>query len=344
MRIGLISSAVPLVGGGYRFIVEWLCQKLRERGHDVEILYLPTTEEMDWILPQMAAISSIKLDDYYERVITFRPPAHMIHHPRKVVWFIHHIRPFYDLWDSPYRHFADNAANRSLRDAIKAADTKALAGAHKLFTNSNVVSERVRNFNGLSSETLYPPILDPDSFRSGDYGDEIVCICRLEGGKRQHLLLEALAISSTRVRLRLCGASQSSYANDLKMHVERLGLADRVSISEGWISEQEKVNRLETALAAVYIPFDEDSYGYPTLEAAHADRCTITTTDSGGVLEFVLDSINGFAVEPTASALASAFDRLYNDRSLARHLGRQSKQRIDELGVNWDTVISKLLG
>lgn len=344
MRIGLISSAVPLINGGYRFIVEWLHEKLVERGHEVEIIYIPTTEEEEHILPQMAAIRMMKLDSYFDRVITFRPPAHVVQHPRKVVWFIHHLRAFYDLWDTPYRPFPINTSTESLRAAIMSADTRALAEAHRLFTNSRVVAERVKVFNGLESEILYPPVLHPEQFRSGSYGDEIVSVCRMEGHKRQHLLVEALGKTRTPVRLRLCGSSSDArYTSKLMKVAKRLGVASRLTIENRWISQDEKVDRLEHALASVYAPFDEDSYGYPTLEASHAQRCTVTTTDSGGVPEFVSHGVNGLIAEPDAASIAAAFDRLYEDREMARRMGLEAQKRVAELGIDWDTVVARLL-
>ena len=45
MKIGLISSAVPLIFGGGRFIVDWTERKLTEHGHQVEVVYLPSTDD-----------------------------------------------------------------------------------------------------------------------------------------------------------------------------------------------------------------------------------------------------------------------------------------------------------
>ena len=101
-RIGLISSAVPFIFGGGRFIVDWLEEKLRESGHSVETIYIPTTDDPDSIIEQLAAFRMMDLDEHFDLVITFRPPSHMVKHRRKVCWFIHHIRVFYDLWDSEY--------------------------------------------------------------------------------------------------------------------------------------------------------------------------------------------------------------------------------------------------
>ena len=103
-------------------------------------------------------------------------------------------------------------------------------------------------------------------------------------------MIEALGVTKTQVRLRLCGSTDDpSYVEQLRQTAERLGVTERVLIESRWISEDEKVERLQTALACAYVPFDEDSYGYPTLEAAQAERCTVTVSDSGGVPEFVIN-------------------------------------------------------
>ena len=106
----------------------------------------------------------------------------------------------------------------------------------------------------------------PSSFRCDGYGDEIVCVSRVEHHKRQHLLIEALHQHPTPVKLRLCGIScfPATYSDELKALASRLGLDGRVVFEQRWISEEEKVERLAPALAAAYIPFDEDSYGYPS--------------------------------------------------------------------------------
>ncbi|MBV9537906.1 MAG: glycosyl transferase family 1, partial [Acidisphaera sp.] len=42
MKIGLVSSAVPLIRGGGRFIVDWLRIKLEQQGHQVATVYVPS--------------------------------------------------------------------------------------------------------------------------------------------------------------------------------------------------------------------------------------------------------------------------------------------------------------
>jgi glycosyltransferase involved in cell wall biosynthesis len=344
VKIALCSSVVPFVYGGARNIVEWLERMLQEAGHQVERVYLPQVDAPDLLFQQMAAYRWVDLTSCADRVICFRPPAHLIPHPHKTLWFIHHIRSFYDLWDSPYRGFPDDARHRGIRDALRAADTAALQEAQRVFTNSQVVSDRLQHFNGVGGEVLYPPIFQPERFKCRSFNDEIVCVSRLEHHKRQHLLIEALKFTRTEVKLRLCGAGAgSAYPNDLRRQIGEARLNDRVALDSRWISETEKAEILSDCLAAAYLPLDEDSYGYPSLEASHSSKPVLTTTDSGGVLELVQNGFNGLVAEPEPQALAEAMDRLYLDRAATRLMGENAQARPGDLNISWAHVLDRLL-
>jgi len=344
MKIALCSSFVPFLNSGARHIVEWLEVMLIKEGHQVERVYLPEVDAPHLLFQQMTAFRWVDLSAA-DRVICFRPQAHLISHPHKILWFIHHLRSFYDLWeDDLYRGFPDDAKHRGLRDALHAADTSAIREAKHVFSNSRVVSERLRQFNGVESEVLYPPVLDPQRFYCREYNDEIVCICRLEHHKRQHLLIEALQYTNTPVRLRLCGLSSGPNYPEYLLHlIEELHLADRVTLEVRWISEQEKADYLADCLAAAYLPKDEDSYGYPSIEASHASKAIITTLDSGGVLELVRDGVNGFVTETTPQGLAKAMDQLYVDKNMAKRMGHNALNCLDEMNISWSHVLTRLL-
>ncbi|WP_299454231.1 glycosyltransferase family 4 protein [uncultured Pigmentiphaga sp.] len=343
MKIALCSSFVPFVYGGARNIVEWLESTLLAEGHQVERIYLPHVDTPERLFTQMAAYRWLDLDAA-DRVICFRPPAHVVPHPNKVLWFIHHIRAFYDLWDTPYRGFPADARHCNIRDALHDADTRALREARHVFTNSAVVSQRLRDYNGVNSEVLYPPIFAPQRFHCRGFNDEVVYICRVEHHKRQHLLVEAMRYTQTPVRLRLCGtSSRSDYVKELFALVNRYGLGKRVIIEHGWISEEQKVDYLAECLAAAYLPLDEDSYGYPSLEASHAGKPILTTSDAGGVLELVEHGRNGLVCNPRPEELAAALDQLYEDRHATERMGRAARDRLEELDINWARVLNRLL-
>jgi glycosyltransferase involved in cell wall biosynthesis len=343
MKIGLVSSTVPHVNGGYRFIVDWLEPHLKAAGHQVERIYLPNGRGGAGALADMTNYRMMQLTDSCDRIVTFRPPAHALKHPHKIVWFIHHERMFYDLWDSPYNVLPQTEYWSAYRARLMEADRTVLGEAKRLFSNSAVIAARVKLFNNLDAEILYPPISEPDRFRSEWYSDELLFVCRVEHHKRQHLAVEAMALTKSQVRLRIGGVcSDPAYALSLRTFIAQHNLQDRVILDLGWLDEADKVAMLARALGVVYIPLDEDSYGYPILEAAHSKRPIITVSDSGGVLEFVQDGKNGFVTTPDPKALAETFDRLYLDKTMAARLGAKAFSRVAELGIGWNRVVERL--
>jgi glycosyltransferase involved in cell wall biosynthesis len=268
----------------------------------------------------------------------------VIPHPNKTLWFIHHFRKFYDLWETPHNPLEDTAAGRAFRSRLFAADTAAISEAKRVFTNSRIVSDRLKKFNGLDSEVLYPPIHRPERFRPGPYGDEIVSVCRVESHKRQELFIEAMRFVKSNVKLRLCGLSHDGkYYEKLRMMVAKHQLRNKVTIEHRWISEEEKAEIVGRALGVVYAPVDEDSYGYPMLEGALAERPLVTTHDAGGTLELVEHELNGLVCDPTPERLAAAFDALWLDREGAKRLGRAARERIEEMRIGWPHVIESVL-
>lgn len=343
MKIALVSSSVPFIDGGYRNIVDWLETQLTEAGHHVEKVYLPEVDNPKILYQQMAAFRWIDLSAA-DRVICFRPQSHMIQHRHKIVWFIHHIRSFYDLWNTHYRGVPNDVEHQAFRAALQKTDTAGLLEAKKVFTNSEIVKKRLTQFNNIESEVLYPPVHQAQRFHCSGYSDEIVCICRMEHHKRQHLLVEAMEHVKTPVRLRLLGASSDQkYPKTLKQNVRKFGVTNQVIIDDRWISEDEKVDLLSKCLAAAYLPFDEDSYGYPSIEASHSQKPILTTTDSGGVLELVIDGHNGLVANPDPKSVAAAMDRLFIRRQETQEMGKNAEKRLKTLNISWAHVIERIL-
>ncbi len=344
MKIALCSSFVPFVLGGLRNIVDWLKIQLEDQGHQVEVLYIPQHDRSDLLIGQYANNRLIDLANQADRIICFRPFSYAIPHPHKIVWFIHHLRDYYDLWNHPSRDHPVSPEMQQLKNTLRELDTAALSEAKALFTNSRIVAERLRFFNGLDSEILYPPIHQPARFFCHSSNDEIVYVCRVQNHKRQHLLIEAMRHTKTPVRLRLCGKSgEEHYTTYLNNLISKNQLTQRITFENRWISEEEKAIILSGCLAAAYLPLDEDSYGYPTLEAAHSEKPIITTLDAGGVLEFVQDGRNGFIVPPDPIDLAAMMDQLYRKKQETQTMGREALKRIDELHISWSHVLQRLL-
>src|SRR5271157_2153160 len=149
MKILIATSVTPFVEGGATYIVDSLSQHLQARSHEVEVLRFPVSEKYPELLDQLLAFRLLDLTQHGDRLIAIRTPAHLLKHPHKVVWFIHHYRSAYDLWGTRYQNIPETPEGSAYRDAIIAADTVGLKEATKLFSNSAVVRDRLRKFNGV---------------------------------------------------------------------------------------------------------------------------------------------------------------------------------------------------
>ena len=346
MKVVVATSVSPFTDGGSTLIVDWLAQIILDAGHEVELFKLPFSSTYSDILEQTLAFRLIDLSEHGDRLIAVRTPSHLLRHPFKLLWFIHHHRTAYDLWGTRYQDFPNTPEGICYRDAIRRADSVGFSEARRIFCNSKVMAERLKKFNGVESEVLYPPLLRPESFRGDNCGDYILYVSRLTHHKRQHLALEGLRHAKTSVRLMIVGEpdpDSQAYLRELEILAQNSDLRDRVSIISRWIPEQEKIDLLADCLAAIYIPFDEDSYGYPTLEAHHSGKAVITAADSGGTLELILDGENGFVVPPDPAAIGHAMDELYRDRNRARAMGERGRRRIETLGISNQHVLQRLL-
>jgi glycosyltransferase involved in cell wall biosynthesis len=344
MKVLIASTIVPFIEGGGTFIVDWLETVLRERGHQVDVLRIPFWSEYRSMPAQMLALRLLDVSQHGDRLIAIRPPSYLLRHPAKVLWFIHHHRGAYDLWGTEYQDLPNTPQGVAYRRAIVTSDHLAFSEARSIFTNSAVVSRRLKEYNAINAEVLYPPVFQPARFRCDEYGDYILYVSRITRHKRQELAVEAMRYTRTPVKLLIAGKPDNQESElELRSAIEQYGVADRVIIRAAWISEQEKVDLFADCLAGIYLPFDEDSYGYPSLEAHHARKCVISTTDAGGTSELIVNGENGFLVEPSPEAIAARMDQLYVDKRLAKRMGEAGIDRIRALGITWDHIVERLL-
>jgi glycosyltransferase involved in cell wall biosynthesis len=180
-------------------------------------------------------------------------------------------------------------------------------------------------------------------FQTGRFGDYLFYPSRVNRSKRQHLAVEAMAYVKTAAKLVVAGHPETpDDLEELEQLIEHWMLRDKVTVIPRFISEDEKVRLFRDALGCIYIPYDEDSYGYVTLEAYHSRKPVITCTDSGGTSIVVRDGETGIVVAPDPHELASAIDRLYENKSLASDMGEMGFRNMLRLRITWEKVISCL--
>jgi glycosyltransferase involved in cell wall biosynthesis len=343
VKIAVVNNCVPFLAGGAEALADELVRKLNEHGHDAMLVRYPFAwHPPERIHESMLACSMMRIPNV-DRVIGLKFPAYYVPHENKVLWLLHQFRQAYDLWGTPHQDLPDDMTGVRIRDSVRAADDALLRRARKIYTLSDVTRDRLRKFNGIESDVLFHPLPNQHPFVAREYGDYVFCASRMSAGKRQTLLIDAMKHVRTPVRLVLAGQIESPYSEELlRARIAAANLAGRVVLLPGYLPESEKNAYIERALAGVYVPIDEDSYGYVTLEHFSARKAVVTCTDSGGTHILVKDGTTGFVVEPRPEALADAIDRLYADRELARSLGKRAFELVAALDVTWDNVVAKL--
>jgi glycosyltransferase involved in cell wall biosynthesis len=343
MKIAVLNNCVPFVSGGAEHLATALDRKLREYGHESVLVRLPFSwHPPERILEHILACRCLRLAGI-DRVIGLKFPAYYVPHPNKVLWLLHQFRQAYDLWGTPYQGLPNTPEGFAVRDAVIHSDNSFLSECKRIYTISPVSGERLKKFNGFEYTVLFHPLERTDHLVCRDYGDFIFFPSRITGGKRQHLVVESMKYVKTGVRLVIAGGPETP--DDLKRLEATIGTHDlggRVRLLPRFIAEEEKAELFSDCLACAYTPYDEDSYGYVTLEACHCRKAVVTCTDSGGTHLLVRDGVTGSIVPPEPEALAAAFDRLYADRRAARAMGEAGYELSSTLKITWDHVIESL--
>jgi glycosyltransferase involved in cell wall biosynthesis len=336
MDICVCGAQVPFTRGGAELLMENLVAAFGAAGHRAELVRLPVAWEPERLFDAAVAWRLVPLDA--DVVVAVNFPSYFVNHPRKVVWLAHQHRGAYDGFEAPWSGMGYDDRSLEIQRQLTDWDTRALEEATARFTISGVVADRLSRFNGLTSTPLYhPPPLD-DRLVAGPYGDYVFCASRLADNKRPQLLVEALAASTTGIRAVLAGTGPRR--EQLLGDARRLGVGDRLEMP-GFVDDDELIRLFAGALAVVYAPYDED-YGYVTLQAFRASKPVITAKDSGGVLEWVEDGVNGIVTDGTGAGIGEAVDRLAADPALARRMGQAGRDRLGDLA--WGPVVDTLLG
>jgi len=344
VRISICTVQVPFVTGGAELLVDSLRNQFAARGFDVDVITTP----FSWLTPtdllKCAFVSRlVNVQPHAELasdlVIAMKFPAYLVPHPNKVLWLMHQFRQVYDLLGTQYSDYDSSPEHRDAARIIREMDNRALAECRKRFTIAGNPADRLRRFNGLDASVLYPPPPLDGQYRSGDFGDYVFTVGRLEKMKRHDLMIRAIAHARTPVRALIAGSGPERGA--LERLIDELGVRDRVELL-GRVDDARLVELYAGSVAVFFAPYDED-YGLVTIEAFKSGKPVLTATDSGGSLEFVEDGRNGFICDPRApQTFAERLDRLYRERGLAREMGEAGRPTVGSL--NWDDVIEKLAG
>jgi glycosyltransferase involved in cell wall biosynthesis len=343
VKIAIVNNCVPFVAGGAEHLADALQQQLVKRGHDALLVRIPFRwSPAEHIVDHILACRLLSIEGV-DRVIGLKFPAYFVPHKNKVLWLLHQFRQAYDLWGTAYQDIPSTPEGKRIQQVIVESDNQYLPEARNIYTISPVTANRLKQFNGLESKVLFHPLNRSSHFFCSSYGDYIFYPSRVTGGKRQALVTEAISHCKSPVRLIIAGQPEMpSDGETIEAIIRREGLESRVQFIPHFITEEEKAALFAAALGCAYTPYDEDSYGYVTLESYHSRKPVITCSDSGGTTILVNDGETGFVVPPEPRAIGEAMDRLYDSRSAAKRMGEAGYDLMKTLGISWDTVVECL--
>lgn len=347
-RVVVLGAQVPFVRGGAELLNEELVRQInlwgKERQVVAELVQLPyrwypeseiLSSLLAWRLLDLNESNGQKVD----LCICTKYPTYAANHANKVLWLVHQHRVLYDLEGTQFDQPNLTARDRATRDALRDSDRELLSEIEPRFTISQTVTDRLQHFSGLSSEVLYPPSKLAPFIRSGDYGDYILCIGRLESMKRPDLLIRA-AERVPHAKVIIAGTGASDYARSLTPLVRKLGLENRVELA-GFVEDEKLLDLIANCRAVFYSPVDED-YGFATLESFAAHKPVITVDDSGEVGRIVQSTGSGWVTAPTPEAIAESLVDCYRkDASQLRAIAEEGYRLSGT--ITWERVISQLV-
>jgi glycosyltransferase involved in cell wall biosynthesis len=344
MKVLVLTNMAPFIRGGAEELTEHLVLNLNRQGVNAEAMRIPYSwDPAERLIDEIVICRSLRLWNV-DRVIALKFPAYHVPHQNKVLWLLHQHRQAYDLWDAGKSNIPNDERGHEIRRLIREADNATFASAVRLYTISHVTADRARRYNGVEAEVLMYPLNDPELFAPTDYGDYILAAGRVNSGKRQWLLVEAMRYLPRGIRLVVAGPPESERdAADLRERVAAAGLEDRVTLDLRFLPREELARLVNGARAVAYVPYDEDSVGYVTAEACQAAKAVVTTTDSGGLLKLVVPGETGCVAAPDPQALAEAMAPLLDGTAEAIRLGRQAHAHWNSFNITWPATIERLL-
>ncbi len=328
-----------------------LVRELAARGHNVDTVEMPLTMlPKERLLSYAAMWRSLDLTSFgsceVDLVIATKFPTYYAKHPRKSLWLVHQHRPAYELYGGRFSDLSDDPRDEAFRRMVYEGDNKVIRECGYVSGISRNVIDRLKLYNEISGDVLYPPLPLAGRYRSSPESENfILSVGRICTIKRVDLMLKALPMVHAHVKLKIAGVPDEPgimdyFTNEIAKH----HLQHRVEFL-GRVDDEQLLDIYSRALAVYYAPYNED-YGYVTLEAMASGRPVITAHDSGGTLEFVRHEVNGLICDPTTDGIAAAANRIIENPGYDRVLGEAGKKFIEESGLGaaaWDTVIAKLL-
>jgi glycosyltransferase involved in cell wall biosynthesis len=377
----IAPSPVPFTIGGAEKLWWGMLEQINQHtGHEAELIKIPAPERtFRELLQSYAAFSRLDLS-HFDRVISTKYPAWMVDHPQHYCYLQHKLRGLYDTYHLCGQPEQPTAANypaawqpllRLLRQPPQKEQLADLFGllerlqtedafdrhcsfpgplsraiVHHLDAiaqrpgaiqyygaiSHNVANRRDYFPAGARVQVVHHPS-DLKGLHAGEYR-YIFTVSRLDAPKRLDLLIKAFRQLPDPIELRIAGSGPQAE------HLKALAAGDPRIRFLGRVTDSEIVRQYADALFVPFLPYDED-FGLVTIEAMSAAKAVLTTTDAGGVNEFVQTGVSGLSVAPNVEALRAALQQLIRHPEQTIRMGRQARDKVAH--ISWHATLEPLL-
>jgi glycosyltransferase involved in cell wall biosynthesis len=185
---------------------------------------------------------------------------------------------------------------------------------------------------GVKVDVIYPPS-KASGFYCSNY-DYLFSISRLDSPKRIDTLIESMKYVPHPIKFKIAGTGPE------EARLKELAVKDGRIEFQGFVNDKKLADLYANSLGVLYIPRDED-FGLITIEAMKSKKPVITSSDSGGPLEFVKDSETGYVVPPDPKKLAEKINHIIENPDEAKTMGLKAFQATKD--ITWEKAISILL-
>jgi glycosyltransferase involved in cell wall biosynthesis len=332
LRVAILTAG-PTTGtqGGAERFYGGLLFGFRELGCAAELIVV-SADEPDFAHIVGNYVTARELDlSNYDLVISTKVPTYAVRHPSHVLYLVHTVRVFDDMFAEAFPFPSDDLYRQ--RTTLHQIDFEAISGAKARFAIGHEVAKRLYRWRGLDCEVLHPP-LGFNEFKKGHQGDYFFLPGRLHPWKRVDLLIEAIRRSSLPLKFFIAGTGEAEEA------LKHLAAGDDRIRFLGKISDEQLVDLYAGAFAVPFVPLRED-YGYVTLEAFTSGKPVVTCSDSGEPSHFVRHMETGLVVAPTPSSLCDALEWLWNNREHAVTMGENGARLV--ASMSWRTTAATLI-
>ena len=374
-------SPVPFTIGGLEGLATGLGYSINKyTKHQCELIKLPSRELTFWdLIDSYQYFYNLDLS-HFDLVISLKYPAWMVQHNNHICYMAHKLRGLYDTYagNTNVNHNIDNKTVKEIlnivheheysdnkliklfgllddlrtvdegsiidllifpgpfiREIVHFMDNVALSKnkINKFFSISDTVKNRFDYFPvNTNVETIYVPPSITD-FQCNNY-DYLFTISRLDSPKRIDLLIDSMKYVPSSIKLKIAGTGPQ------EKHLKKLAKDDSRIEFLGFVNDAELIGLYANALAVLYTPYQED-LGLITIEAMMSKKPVITTTDSGGPLEFVKDFETGFVTETKPQSIAEKINYLVDNVNVARQMGQNGYEIVKN--ITWKNTVNRLL-